>query len=161
MVSLPKVTLDFFGKRAAMPTAGLIGASVFQNYRVGLDYTHSTVYFDIARLFNFPDFDVVGLFLRPEDDGRYTILGAADLVGKPSVPTGPGGIQTGDTLVAINDIPVHGSTMGQVWSLLGGTPGQERKLTTERAGKEFVVAATVQHFLAASTGEYEKKKKNK
>ncbi len=161
MVSLPKATLDFFEKRAAMPTAGLIGANVLQNYRVGLDYAHSTVYFDIGRLFTFPDFDVVGLFLRPEDDGRYTILGVADLDGKPSLPTGPDGIQAGDFLVAINDIPVHGSTMGQVWSLLGGTPGQERKLTIERAEKQFVVAATVQHFLAASTGEDEKKKKKK
>jgi hypothetical protein len=161
MVSLPKATLDFFEKRAAMPTAGLIGANVLQNYRVGLDYAHSTVYFDIGRLFTFPDFDVVGLFLRPEDDGRYTILGVADLDGKPSLPTGPDGIQAGDFLVAINDIPVRGSTMGQVWSLLGGTPGQERKLTIERAEKQFVVAATVQHFLAASTGEDEKKKKKK
>jgi hypothetical protein len=161
MVSLPKTTLDFFEKRSAMPTVGLIGASVLQNYRVGLDYAHSTVYFDIGRLFTFPDFDVVGLFLRPEDDGRYTILGVADLDGKPSLPTGPDGIQAGDFLVAINDIPVHGSTMGQVWSLLGGTPGQERKLTLERAEKQFVVAATVQHFLAASAGEDEKKKKKK
>ena len=37
-------------------------------------------------MFNFPDFDVVGLILRPEDDGRFTILGVADLEGKPSVP---------------------------------------------------------------------------
>jgi Aspartyl protease len=161
VVSLPKATRDFFEKRAAMPTVGLIGANTLQNYRVGLDYAHSTVYFDIGRLFNFPDFDVVGLFLRPEDNRRYAILGVAELDGKPSVLTGPDGIQAGDFLVAINDIPVQGSTMGQVWSLLGGTPGQERKLTIERAGKQFVVAATVQHFLAASTGEDEKKKKKK
>lgn len=157
MVSLPKATLDFFEKRAAIPTIGLIGASVLQNYRVGLDYTHSTVYFDIGRLSNFPDFDVIGLFLRPEDDGRYTILGVADIDGKPSVPTNPEGIQAGDTLVAVNDIPVHGSMMGQVWSLLGGTPGQERKLTIERAGKQFVVAARVQHFLSALPDESQRK----
>ncbi|HEY1677557.1 MAG TPA: hypothetical protein VGG04_07630 [Candidatus Sulfotelmatobacter sp.] len=161
MASLPKATLDFFEKRAAMPTIGLIGANILQNYRVGLDYAHSTVYFDIGRLYNFPDFDVIGLFLRPENDGRFTILGVADFEGKPSVPTGPEGIQAGDTLVAINDIPVHGSTMGQVWSLLGGTPGQERKLTIERAGKQFVVSATVQHFLPAASGEDEKKKRKK
>ncbi|HEX3818998.1 MAG TPA: hypothetical protein VHW45_01630 [Candidatus Sulfotelmatobacter sp.] len=161
MVSLPKPTVDFFQKRAAMSTVGLIAASVLQNYRVGLDYKRSTVYFDIGRLFNFPDFDVIGLFLRPESDGRYTILGIADFDGKPSVPTGPDGVQEGDILVAINDIPVQGSTMGQVWSSLGGTPGQQRKLTIERAGKQFAVSATVQHFLAASTSEDEKKRKKK
>lgn len=159
MVSLPKTTLDFFEKRAAMPTIGLIGANVMQNYRVGFDYAHSTVYFDIGRLFNFPDFDVVGLFLRPENDGSFTILGVAEFDGKPSVPTGPGGVQAGDTLVAINDIPMQGSTMGQVWSSLGGTPGQERKLTIERAGKQFTLAATVHHFLAAQDDENAKKKK--
>lgn len=161
MASLPKSTLDFFEKRAAMPTVGLIGGSVLKNYRVGLDYAHSTVYFDIGRLFNFPDFDVIGLFVRPENDGRYTILGVADFDGKPSVPTGLDGVQAGDTLVAVNDIPVQGSTMGQVWSLLGGTPGQERKLTIAHAGKQFVAIATVEHFLAVPDQTNEKQGKKK
>jgi len=147
VVALPKATMDFFEKRAGIPTAGLLGSSVFLNYRVGLDYAHSTVYFDIGRLFTIPDVDVVGLVLRPEDDGSFTILGIADFEGKPSVPTGTDGVQSGDHLVAVDDIPVRGSTMGLVWSMLGGTPGQERKLTVEREGKEFVVVAKVQHFL--------------
>ena len=42
----------------------------------------------LGRMFNFPDFDVIGLILRPEDDGRFTILGVADFEGKPSVPSG-------------------------------------------------------------------------
>ena len=37
--------------------------------------------------------------------------------------------------------------MGLVWSLLEGSPGQERKLTIERGGKQFTVVAKVQHFL--------------
>jgi hypothetical protein len=37
-----------------------------------------------------------------------------------------------------------------VWSMLGGTPGQEKKLTIERAGREFGVTAKVQHFLGES-----------
>ncbi len=37
--------------------------------------------------------------------------------------------------------------MGQVWSMLGGEPGKERKLTIERSGKQFTVAAEVHHFL--------------
>ncbi len=69
-----------------MPTAGLLGAQALLNYRVGIDYAHSTVYFDIGRIVQFPDFDVMGLILRPEDDGRFTILGVADFNGKPSVP---------------------------------------------------------------------------
>jgi len=154
VVSLPKTVVDFFEKRAGVPTVGSLGSNVFLNYRVGLDYAHSMVYFDIGRLFKFPDFDVVGLVLRPEDDGRYTILGVPDFAGKPAVA----GVQARDRLIAVNDIPVTGATMGQVWSMLGGTPGQERKLTIERGGKQFAVAANVQHFLPEVPDSKNKKK---
>jgi hypothetical protein len=154
-VTASKATMDFFEKRAGMPTIGLLGSDMLLGYRVGLDYAHSTVYFDIGKMTRFPEFDVIGLVLRPEDDGRFTILKVAEFDGKPSVAD----VQAGDELVAVDSIPVHGSTMGQVWAMLGGTPGQERKLTLERAGKKLVVPAKVQHFLAALPEEDRKKKK--
>lgn len=157
MVSLPKAITDFLEKRAGTPTIGILGSNVMLNYRVGLDYAKSMVHFDIGRLFNFPDFDVVGLVLRPENDGRYTILAVADFEGKPSVE----GVQAGDSLVAVDGIPVQGVTMGQVWSMLGGTSGQERDLMIERAGKEFPIVAHVQHFLAALPEPESGKKKRK
>jgi hypothetical protein len=159
VVDFPKDRMDFFNKRAGVPTAGLLGANAFGNYRIGLDYAHSTVYFEIGRLFNFPDFDVIGLVLRPEDDRRFTILGVADFDGKPSVPQGPDGVQAGDHLIAVDNIPVRGSTMGQVWAMLGGTPQQERRLTVERSSKQFTVAAKVQHFLGELPDEKDSKKK--
>jgi hypothetical protein len=155
LVDFPKDRMDFFAKRAGVPTVGLIGSNALLNYRVGLDYAHSTAYFEFGRVFNFPDFDVIGLTLRPEDDGRFTILGVAEFEGKPLVPDG---VQTGDHLVAVDGIPVGGSTMGQVWATLGGTPGQERKVTIERGGRKFTVAARVQHFLAELPDEKKKKK---
>ena len=158
-VALPQATMEYFEKRAGMPTIGLLGSNELLNYRVGLDYAHSTVYFDIGRLFNYPDFDVIGVTLRPEDDGGFTILGVADFDGQPAVPSGPEGVQPGDHLVAVDGIPVRGATMGQVWSMLGGTPGQERKLTIERASKQLVVAAKVQHFLGAVEDNDSKKRK--
>jgi hypothetical protein len=151
MVQFPGDRLTFFEKRAGIPSAGLLGASALLNYRVGLDYAHSTVYFDIGRTFNFPDFDVIGLILRPENDGLFTILGIADYDGKPSVPEGVEGVQAGDHIIAVDGIPVSGSTMGQAWSQLGGEPGTERTLTIERAGKQFAVAAKVQHFLGETS----------
>jgi hypothetical protein len=53
--------------------------------------------------------------------------------------------------------------MGQVWSLLQGSPGQERKLTVEREGRQVIVSANVRHFLAEaeenqSTGKSCKRK---
>ena len=159
VVVMPKDWTDFFVKRAGVPTAGLLGSNALLNYRIGLDYAHSTVYFEFGRTFNFPDFDVIGLTLRPEDDGRFTILGVADFDGKPSVPLGSDGVQPGDHLAAVNDIPVRGSTMGQVWNMLGGTPGQERKLTIEHSGRQFTIAAKVQHFLGELPDEKESKRK--
>ncbi len=151
----------YFEKRAAIPTAGLLGANALVNYRVGLDYAHSTVYFDIGRLFNFPDFDVIGLILHPEDDGRFTILGIAGYDGDPSVPQGPEGVQAGDHLIAVDGIPVLGSTLGQVWLTLGGSPGKERMLTLERGGKQLTVVATVKHFLGEPEDSQEKKVRSK
>jgi len=161
VVDFPKDRTVSFERRAGIPTAGLFGANAFLNYRVGIDYAHSTVYFDIGRLFNFPDFDVIGLILRPEDDGRFTILAVADFDGKPSVPQDPDGVQAGDHLVAVDGIPVLGSTMGQVWSMLGGEPGKERKLTVERGGKQFTVMARVQHFLGETDNEGKSKGKSR
>jgi hypothetical protein len=159
VVAFPRDRQDFFAKRAGIPTAGLLGADVLMNYRIGIDYAHSIVYFDIGRLFNFPEFDVIGLILRPEDDGRFTILGVADYDGKPSVP----GVHAGDHLVAVDGVAVSGSTLGRVWLMLGGEPGKERRLTVERDDKQFTVTAKVQHFLGetesgnASKGKPERK----
>jgi hypothetical protein len=147
VVDFPKDRMASFEKLAGVPTAGMLGSEALLNYRVGLDYAHSTVYFDIGRTFNSPDFDVIGLILRPEVDGRFTILGIADYEGKPSVPAGADGVQAGDHLIAIDNIPVAGSSMGQVWSRLAGEPGKEHGLTVERKGKQFTVIAKVQHFL--------------
>jgi hypothetical protein len=47
----------------------------------------------------------------------------------------------------VDNIPVNNSTLGRVWSMLKGLPGQERKLTLERAGKQIIVSARVQHFI--------------
>jgi hypothetical protein len=143
MVEFPKDRMDFFEKRAGIATAGLLGSNALVNYRVGLDYAHATVYFDIGRLFNSPDFDVVGLILRPDDDGCFTILGVADYDGKPSVPE----VKASDRLIAVDGIPTGGSTLGQVWSMLGGEAGKERTLTVERGGKQLNITARVQHFL--------------
>ena len=143
----PNNQLPLFEQRIGFATAGLLGSEALLNYRVGLDYAHATVYFDIGRTVRFPDFDVVGLILRPEGDTGFTIAGVADFDGNPSVPNGQDGVQAGDHLLAVGDTPVAELTLGQTWSLLEGSPGQERKLTIARAGKQFTIVAKVQHFL--------------
>jgi hypothetical protein len=161
VAEFPQDQLTLFASRAGGPTSGLLGSEALLNYRVGLDYAHSAVYFDIGRLFDVPDFDVVGLILRPQDDGRFTILGIADYEGRASVPQGDDGVQVGDSLLAVDGIPVRESTLGQVWSMLGGSPGTKRTLTVERAGRQFTIAAQVQRFLGETPQESPTKKRFK
>jgi hypothetical protein len=142
-VPFDKETLDWFQKRAGVATIGLIGADVLLNFRVGLDYSHSTIYFQQLSKYTPPGIDVVGLTLKPESDGRYTVIGIAQHDGKPSVPE----VRIGDTLMTVDNARVKGGTMGQAWSLLSGSPGDVRTLGLTRDDKPFTVKATVYRFL--------------
>lgn len=157
VASFPQEFLQWFQQRAGVPTAGLIGGNALLNYRVGIDYAHSTVYLDQVSKFSAPDMDVVGLVLRPQPDENYAVIGVGKVDGKPSVPD----VQPGDVLVSIDKVPAKGGTMGQVWSLLGGSPGEARTLVLERAGKQFTVRATVRRFLEPSPGKLKEKKETK
>jgi C-terminal processing protease CtpA/Prc len=74
------------------------------------------------------------------------VIGVPEYEGKPAVPD----VKAGDVLIKIDKVPAKGSTMGQIWSLLGGSPGDTRVLTLEREGKQFTANATVIRFLPAS-----------
>jgi hypothetical protein len=148
--TLPQAFMTFYRQRAGADTSGLIGGNALLNYRVGIDYAHSTVYFDERSSYIAPGIDVVGLTLRPELDGRYTVIGVPDYEGKPAVPEA----KAGDVLVAIDKVPAKGSTMGQIWSLLGGGPGETRVLMLERDGKQFTVNAAVRRFLPVSAANH-------
>ena len=141
--AFPDNELKWFQDRAGVPTVGLIGANALVDGRVGIDYAHSTIYVESSKRTQSTEFDVVGLILRPEADRRYTMLGVADYEGKPSVPE----VNAGDVLLGVDGGPATGATMGQIWSLLGGTPGQIHTLILERDGKRFTVQAPVRRFL--------------
>jgi hypothetical protein len=142
-VSFPAGRLDYFQKRAGIATAGLMGAASLLNYRIGIDYMHEIVYFQRISKPVEVDMSLVGLTLRPEANGRYSILGISRYGGKSAVP----GILKGDILLKVNDRNVSGLTMGKAWSLLYGNPGTSYTLTMERAGKQFTVSAVAHRFL--------------
>jgi hypothetical protein len=145
MAAFPPELLKRLRDRAGTETSGLLGGEAFRNCRVGVDYAHQTIYLDTITRSAAPDLDVVGLTLHPEPDGRFTVLSVLEVDGKPAVPD----VRVGDTLLGVDGAPASGATLGQVWSLLGGTPGQVRALTLERDGKRFTVDAPVHRFLEA------------
>jgi hypothetical protein len=142
----PQGFMASYRERAGAKTSGLIGGSALLNYRVGIDYAHATAYFEQRGSYVAPGIDVVGLVLRPGFDGRYTVIGVPLYEGKPAVAD----VRIGDVLVKIDKVPAKGSTMGQIWSLLGGNPGDTRVLTLDRDGKEITANATVRRFLPVS-----------
>jgi hypothetical protein len=144
LAPFPMEELGWFEKRSGIPTIGLIAADALLNYRIGLDYAHSTVYFEQLSKMQPINMDVVGLVLHPEPDGRYTVLGVVAYKGKPSVPS----VKPGDVLVSVDGGRAKGATMGQVWSLLEGSPDTIRTLVLEREGKQYTVKAAVRRFLA-------------
>jgi C-terminal processing protease CtpA/Prc len=97
----------------------------------------------------------VGVILRPEANRGYKVIGVADHERKPSVSE----VKAGDTLLTVDNARVSGGTMGQVWSLLSGSPGEMRTLGLERDGKPLTVKATVYRFLP-SVKEATKAKKH-
>jgi len=143
-VSCPQDWLDFFIKRVGIQTAGLVGAEALLDYRLGIDYTHRIVYFQHIGNSVETDMNLVGITLRPETDGRYSILGVADYNGKPSVA----GVLKGDILQKVNNNIVRGLTMGEVWSLLHGHHGTVYTLVLNREGKQFIVKTEVHRFLS-------------
>lgn len=143
VAGFPKEFKEFIEKRAGLPSLGLIGADALLNYRVGIDYTHATVYLQQLSKYTPPGIDVVGLTLRPEADQHYTVIGIPEYAGKPAVPE----VKPGDRLISIDGGRATGATMGQVWSLLEGRPGTIRALVLERDGKQYTVKAPVREFL--------------
>jgi hypothetical protein len=127
--------------------SGVLGGDAFKGTRLGIDYPHSTIYVEPISSAPPAGLNVIGLTLRPEVDGRYTVAAVVPYEGQPSVAD----VKPGDFLIGVDGAPVTGATMGQVWSLLGGEPGQVRKLIIEREGKRLTVEAVVRRFLSAKT----------
>jgi hypothetical protein len=133
----------WYSDKTARPVDGFLGPNAFKAFRVEIDYPESTVYFERGPAPPAPDMDLVGLTLRPEADGGYSVLGVADVDGASAVP----GVERGDRLLRVDGLDTRGATMGTVVDALRGTPGDVRVLVVERDGLRRTVEATVHRFL--------------
>ena len=78
-----------------------------------------------------------------ETDGRYRIVGIAQVDGEPTTA----GVEPGDIIIGIDGIGMTGATMGTVVDALRGNPGDMHTLEVDRKGERFTVEATVRRFL--------------
>ena len=133
----------WYSQKTAQPVDGLLGPNAFKNYRVEIDYKNSMVYFQKSQTADFPDMDIIGLTLRPEADGNYSIIGISQKNGEASVT----GIEIGDILIKVDDLSVQNSTMGNVIDALRGRPGDTHQLIIKRNEKQYKIIGVVKRHL--------------
>lgn len=133
----------WYSQKTAQPVAGFLGPNAFKAFRVEIDYAGGAVYFEKVVEPDIHDMDLVGLTLRPEADGGYSVIGVARKDGRPAVE----GVEPGDRLLQVGSVKAMGATMGAVVDALRGRPGEIRRLILERNGRRFYVAARVERFL--------------
>jgi hypothetical protein len=133
----------WYSEKTARPVDGFLGSNAFRTFRVEIDYANDTIWFEQGPLSVSPDMDIVGMTLRPEGDGGYTVLGVAKADGMSTVP----GVERGDRLVRIDGLDTRGATMGTVVDALRGRPGDVHALIVERDGRRRTVEAKVRRFL--------------
>jgi C-terminal processing protease CtpA/Prc len=85
------------------------------------------------------DLDIVGLTLRPESDGSFTVAGVVSRAGRPLVPD----VLPGDKLLSVDALAAANAPMGAIVDALRGKPGAERLLVIERGGKRVTVRVPV------------------
>ena len=142
VTGLPQGLFDWYSKKSAGPVRGFIGANVLKGFRIEVDFANKTTYWEAGPAPDPFDLDIVGLNLRPDADGGYTVAAVAVKDGKPSVEE----VRPGDRLISVDGHDTAGSAMGAVVDALRGTPGTERTLVLERGGQRFTVKARAMRF---------------
>ena len=135
--------MDWYSKKTFKNVDGFLGPNAFVDFKVGIDYTNKNIYFERKQKADLIDMDIVGIAVRQEADGNYSIIGIASKNGIPLVE----GVQPGDLLIQINDFQAKNKTMGKVIDALRGKPGEIRNLTLERNGSIIKLATEVQSIL--------------
>jgi hypothetical protein len=133
----------WYSLKTARPVEGILGPNAFKNFRIQIDYAGGAVYFEKGGPPEVHDMDIVGLTLRPAEDGSYQVIGVAKKGGRTAVV----GVEPGDTLLQVGELKVMGATMGSIIDALRGNPGDIRTLVLERGAKRMRVQARVERFL--------------
>ena len=142
VLGLPQGLFDWYSKKSAGAVAGFMGANVLRGFRLEVDFPNGMTYWEAGPPTGPGDLDTVGLTLRPEAGGGFTIAGVVTKDGKPAVAV----VQPGDKLIRVGSFYTTGALMGQVVDALRGKPGETRTLVIEREGKQLAVEAKVTRF---------------
>ncbi|MCX6558239.1 MAG: hypothetical protein NTW95_12555 [Candidatus Aminicenantes bacterium] len=139
VLGLDQRLFDWYSQKSAGPVVGFLGAEFIARFRLEVDFPGQMTWWQPGPVPALRDLDIVGLTLRPENDGSFSVAGIVQRDGRPVVP----GVQAGDRLLRVDGLDVAGATMGMVINALRGKPGARRVLLLERSGKPTTVKAQV------------------
>jgi hypothetical protein len=125
------------------PSFGLIGGASLRGARISIDYRAGRVCVDAPPDPGRAHVESVGLVLRPQPDGRFTVAGIPRIGGEPCVAS----VQPGASLVSIDDRPTRGHTLGEVLEMLGGHEGDAHRLIVEQSSRTMEVVGKVRRLL--------------
>lgn len=147
VVGLPSDILgglgQWYSSKTAKPVAGFLGPNFFKAFRLEIDYSKGRVLLKKTGAFDDTDMDTVGIGVRIESDGTFTVTNVAKKNGKSLVD----GIKPGDKLMTIDGLATTGKTMGAVLDALKGKPGDAHVLGIARDGQEIEVKVAVSHLM--------------
>jgi hypothetical protein len=143
LVALPRSSVGglgpWYSAKTAAPVSGFLGPNVFKAFRVEIDYAGGAVWLEKKGEIRGFDMDTVGLAIRPDGDGGYSVSAVARRGGEYLVPS----LARGDRILSVDGHTLSGLTMGAAAALLRGKVGERREILAERGGKRFTVGAIV------------------
>lgn len=139
VLGLPQGLFDWYSRKSAGTVVGFLGANFIARFRLEVDFPGQMTWWRPGPAPVKRDLDIVGLTIRPESDGSFTVAGVVFRNGRPMVD----GVQPNDTLLRVDGLDVTHVPMGTVIDALRGTPGTTRTLLLVRAGQRITVQATV------------------
>jgi hypothetical protein len=139
VLGLDQSLFDWYSEKSAGPVVGFLGANVLVRFRLEIDFSNGMTYWQPGPDPVTRDLDIVGLALRPEADGSFTVAGVVESRDGPVVTA----VEAGDRLLRVGELDVNGGTMGEVVNALRGEPGERRRILLERDGEELAVDVPV------------------
>jgi hypothetical protein len=139
VLGLDQSMFDWYSKKSAAPVAGFIGADLIARFRLEIDFPAGMSWWQPGPPPAARDLDMIGITLRAELDGSFSVAGVVTRNGRPVVD----GVQPGDKLLGVDRLDAANAPMGTVIDALRGKPGASRTLRLQREGKAITILATV------------------
>jgi hypothetical protein len=139
VLGLDQDLFDWYSKKSAGAVVGFVGAELIARFRLEVDFPNQMTWWQAGPPPAGHDLDIVGLTLRAEGNGSFTIAGVVSRDGQPMVP----GVEPGDRLLRVDALDATNAPMGAVIDALRGAPGEVRTLLVERAGRQIAIQAPI------------------